>query len=145
MRSGSTRPARAALAVMTAPDQLGGRRRQQQPARLAPRRWPERPTRCTQRDTPPGSPIWTARSAVPISTPSSRLVLVTTARTCPDRSADSIARRRPASSAEWCATTAQSDSAESESDAEMARSRRRSWVIFSAKARVLAKTTVVRF
>ena len=40
-----------------------------------------------------------------MSTPSSRLVLVTTARTCPARRADSIARRRCASRAEWCATT----------------------------------------
>ena len=94
-RSGSTRPARAARAVIAAPMQLGGR---SPPAAAratpCPGRWPDRPTRCTHRATPPGRPTWTVRSAVPMSTPSSRLVLVTTARTSPDRSPASIARWR---------------------------------------------------
>ena len=72
-------------------------------ARPRPGGAPTGPTRCTHRETPPGRPTWTVRSAVPMSTPSSRLVLVTTARSSPAFSAVSIARRRWASSAEWWA------------------------------------------
>ena len=159
-------------------DQLGGRRRQQQPARRRPPAMarPARPAARTARRRPAG-PTWTVRSAVPMSTPSSRLVLVTTARTSPDFSPASIARRRWASSAEWCAAMTRSPwpavrsggwlrpSARSPSsdgarprracatrpltsdDRSTGRCRatRRSCVIFSAKARVLAKTTVVRW
>ena len=100
MRSGSTRPARAARAVMIAPASSAGVAASNSPREPAPRRWPDRPTRCTHRATPPGSPTWTVTSAVPMSTPSSRLVLVTTARSSPARSAFSISRRLAASRAE---------------------------------------------
>ena len=70
-----------------------------------------------------------------MSTPSSRLVLVTTAFSSPALSDASTARRRSASSAEWCAATASGPTPSSW---------RRSCVTFSVKARVLAKTTVVR-
>ena len=95
MLSGSTRPAWAARAVITAPASSAGVAASNSPRDPAHRRCPARPTRCTHRATPPGRPTCTVRSAVPMSTPSSRLVLVTTARISPHRSAASIARSFP--------------------------------------------------
>ncbi len=79
VRRGSIRPARGRCGRDHRAGKLGGGRCEQQPPRRRARRCPDRPTRCTHRATPPGRPTCTARSAVPMSTPSSRLVLVTTA------------------------------------------------------------------
>ena len=76
-------PRPAASAVTTAPASSAGVAARISPREAAPTRCPDRPTRWRHRETPPGRPTWTVRSAVPMSTPSSRLVLVTTALSSP--------------------------------------------------------------
>ena len=53
------------------------------PLGIAPRQWPERPTRCSATAMARGELIWTTRSTVPISIPSSSEAVATSTLTSP--------------------------------------------------------------
>ena len=63
------------------------------PRLTAPTWWPARPTRCSPLATAGGDSTWTTRSTAPMSMPSSRLEVATTAGSRPALSASSISAR----------------------------------------------------
>src|SRR5665648_379824 len=60
------------------------------PRETAPTWWPARPTRCRPEATDGGAPTWTTRSTAPMSMPSSRDDVATTAGRWPDLSSVSV-------------------------------------------------------
>ncbi len=69
----------------------------------APTWCPARPIRCRPDETAGGLWTCTTRSTAPISMPSSRLLVATTARSRPDFRSSSISRRRSLLTLPWCA------------------------------------------
>ena len=73
------------------------------PCDTAPTWCPARPTRCRPDATLGGASICTTRSTAPMSMPSSRLDVATTAGSCPDLSASSICLRSSRDTLPWWA------------------------------------------
>jgi hypothetical protein len=73
------------------------------PRLIAPTWWPARPTRCSPEATDGGDSTCTTRSTAPMSMPSSRLDVATTAGSRPDLSASSICDRCSRETEPWCA------------------------------------------
>ena len=73
------------------------------PRLTAPTWWPARPTRCSPLATHGGDSTWTTRSTAPMSMPSSRLEVATTAGSRPAFSASSICARCSRDTEPWWA------------------------------------------
>ena len=73
------------------------------PRETSPTLWPARPTRCSPLATEGGASTWTTRSTAPMSMPSSRLDVATTAGSRPALSASSISARSCRDTEPWCA------------------------------------------
>ena len=74
----------------------------------SPTWWPARPMRCRPRETEPGDSTSTTRSTVPMSMPSSRLLVATMPRSRPALRSDSTCSRCSRDSDPWCARTSSS-------------------------------------
>ena len=99
----------------------------------SPTWWPARPMRCRPRLTAPGDSTWMTRSTVPMSMPSSRLLVATSARSRPVLSSSSTRSRCSRAIEPWCACTSSSPAS------SLSRAARR-----SASRRALQKMSVVR-
>ena len=73
------------------------------PRETSPTLCPARPTRCSPLATEGGASTWTTRSTAPMSMPSSRLEVATTAGSRPALSASSISARSCRDTDPWCA------------------------------------------
>ena len=73
------------------------------PRDTSPTLWPARPTRCRPLATEGGASTCTTRSTAPMSMPSSRLEVATTAGSRPALSASSISARSCRDTEPWCA------------------------------------------
>ena len=73
------------------------------PRETSPTWWPARPVRCSPLATDGGDSTWTTRSTEPMSMPSSRLDVATTAGSRPAFSASSIWVRSCRDTEPWCA------------------------------------------
>ncbi len=103
MRSASIRPARI-RSVTTAdctrsPRYLG----KKTPVETAPTWWPARPTRCRPEATEGGDSTWTTSSTAPMSMPSSRLEVATTAGSRPAFNSSSTRDRCSLETEPWWA------------------------------------------
>src|ERR1700691_4280697 len=103
MRSSSIAPSSIRLATTVActrsPWYLGKIR----PREMSPTLWPARPVRCSPLATDGGASTWMTRSTAPMSMPSSRLDVATTAGSRPAFSASSIWARSCRDTEPWCA------------------------------------------
>ena len=100
----------------------------------APTWWPARPTRCSPRATLVGLSTWMTRSTAPMSIPSSRLDVATSAGSRPSLRASSISTRCSRAMLPWWARTSSSPA----SSLRRCASR-------SDRRRLLVKTIVLRW
>ena len=124
------RTARSSAALSTSSSRVVGKRR---PFGIAPREWPERPTRWSSVAMLRGEPSWQTSSTGPMSMPSSSEAVATSTRRSPARRRSSTRSRRSFERLPWWAATCPSPSLSSSRCATR-----------SASRRVFEKTSVVR-
>ena len=127
--SSSRRAASSNAAHSTRSSRLRGNRR---PFGVAPRWWPERPTRCRNTAMERGEPSWQTRSISPISIPSSREAVATRALSSPRFNRCSAFRRCSFARLPWWAVTFSSPTRSARARAAR-----------SARRRVFTKISVV--
>ncbi len=94
------------------------------PSLMAPSRWPLRPIRCRPLATDGGASICTTRSMAPMSMPSSREEVATSARNVPAFSRSSTSSRCSRASDPWCERTSVSPARSFSAPASRSASRR---------------------